>query len=767
MKCVILAGGTGDSLWPLSRKNYPKQFIRRNDRFSAFQEAITRNIPFVDEFVIVTNSRYEQIVTGQMQKFQGVAFRLFLEEDVVGTAGAIALVASVLKEDEEILLVPSDAMIGQEGYSDAILQAKKLISSGGICLFGISPKSPSTNFGYIEFEGESVLSFIEKPAEAVALSLVGRENVLWNSGVVLASVRALREAIYRKDEKLWNDIIEVSSAISKTPDGNYSVSYGDEFVKNSFERLVLENSDGLSVVHLKADWDDLSDFDSCIDKNDAEANVIEEDCAGTTIINRAKGQLIVANGLRDALVVNTPDAVYISDKRAAGSIREIIKANYADKASFFDDSPLVYRPWGTREVLHNSGNYRVRKLVIYPGMQISGHMHENRNENYTVVSGVLSVELDDKVVEIKERESFNILPKTEHRLFNNTDDNVIAIEVDTGLNIDESDMVISREKLPDLYRLSPAFKDYLWGGTTLRDVYKKASPFDITAESWELSAHPDGTSMITGGSLDGMAFKDFVEKYGETVCGWKSKTFDRFPILIKFIDARNALSVQIHPDDDYALARENEFGKNEMWYVMDAAEGASLYCGLKCQVTKEELRERIANETLTEVLNEIKVKSGDVIFVPAGTIHAIGAGILICEIQQNSNCTYRMFDYGRRDKNGKLRDLHIDKALDVVNLTPYMPDVSGFGDEVVTENSAQRILSRCKYFQVTDYKISDHEIIPMDDSSFKSIVVLAGECMIRCKDDTFAAKAGDSFFVSAGRKRIHIDGQCEVVITNI
>ena len=170
---------------------------------------------------------------------------------------------------------------------------------------------------------------------------------------------------------------------------------------------------------------------------------------------------------------------------------------------------------------------------------------------------------------------------------------------------------------------------------------------------------------------------------------------------------------------------------------------------------------------MTEVLNQIDVKPGDVVFVPAGTIHAIGAGILICEIQQNSNCTYRMFDYGRRDKNGNLRELHIDKAMDVVNVEPYLPDTTGFGDDVVGENSTQRVLSRCKYFQVTDYKIPEHEIIQVDDSSFKSIVVLSGTCKIRCGEESFEAKAGDSFFVSAGRKRVHVEGNCEIVVTNI
>lgn len=776
MKCIILAGGSGDSLWPLSRKNYPKQFISNNQSLSVFQETITRNIPFCDEFIIVTNQKYETIVAGQMQQFQGINYRIFLEEVGVGTAGAVALVTQVFDDEEELLVLPSDMVLGQEGYSDAVYRAKEFSADGKIVIWGAVPSSASTDYGYIQRRGSDVTRFIEKPSVELADKLFWRDDILWNCGVLVSKVSVLKAEMLKYCATILKNAETAFRNISQTESGNLLVHGDESVVRTSFDKCILEQCENVAVVRIHCTWSDLSDFsayEGMYEVNDS--NVIKNNCKDTSVINRTESQLVVANGLEDMLVVNTADAVYISDKKNANDIKQIMDDHYSDKKVFFNDSPLVYRPWGTRELIQSGNGYRVRKLVIYPGMKLSNHTHKNRSENYTVVSGVLTIELENEAIELGRNDSYNILPGRSHRLKNNTDDIISVIEVDTGVLIDEADMIhdLSDDEgacnnvLPNLFKLAPAFKDYLWGGNTLVESYGKNSPYDITAESWELSAHPDGSSVIVDGPLDGMTFEHFIQMHGDKVCGWKSKTFDRFPILIKFIDARNALSVQIHPDDDYAFANENEFGKNEMWYVMDCKPGSFLYCGLSREVSKEEIRERIENETLTEVLNQIDVKPGDVVFVPAGTIHAIGAGILICEIQQNSNCTYRMFDYGRRDKNGNLRELHIDKAMDVVNVEPYLPDTTGFGDDVVGENSTQRVLSRCKYFQVTDYKIPEHEIIQVDDSSFKSIVVLSGTCKIRCGEESFEAKAGDSFFVSAGRKRVHVEGNCEIVVTNI
>ena len=773
MKCIILAGGSGDRLWPLSRKDFPKQFIKNEGQLSLFQETITRNIPFCDEFVVVTNWNYEDIVTGQLQKFQGIQYRIILEKTGNGTAGAIAVATEVFKENEEILIVPSDTVMGQDGYSDAVYKAKDIIHNGKLCLFGTTPTSASTEYGYIQSEGENVIRFLEKPSFELADKIFWRENTLWNCGMLMCTNTILKEELAKycgstlsKVSQAYGNstITKLGSCLLAETDGN----------RVSFERTVLEKSECLASVKITCDWKQVSDFKTyeALFGGNSENTVINNS-DDVSIINKATNQLIVVNELDNLLVVNTPDALYISAKDKAADIKSIIDVE-SDERDYFLRTPVVYRPWGTRELIQEAAGYRVRRIEIYPGMQLSSHTHDKRNENYTVVKGALTVILSNATTEVHEGEVINIEAGSEHRLQNNTDDTIVLIEVDTGSEISENDMIHAANAndnvidLPSLYRMHPAYKDYLWGGDTLVKKYGKDSTYEITAESWELSAHPDGPSQIVDGVFDGMSFDQFIRAYGDKVCGWKSKTFDRFPVLIKFIDARNALSVQIHPDDDYAFPVENEFGKNEMWYVMDAAPNSYLYCGLSKECSKEEIEERIANTTLTEVLNKVEVKPGDVVFVPAGTIHAIGAGILICEIQQNSNCTYRMYDYGRRDKNGNLRELHVAKAMDVVNVEPYMPELTGFSEAVTTEcGSTERVLSRCKYFQVTDYKIPEHEIIQIDDSSFKSIVVLDGECKIRCGEEEYQAKPGDSFFISAGRKRVHVEGKCEIIVTNI
>ncbi len=773
MKCLVLAGGAGDRLWPLSRKDFPKQFIKSEGELSLFQETITRNIPYCDEFVIVTNKKYENIVKGQLQQFQGISYRIILETVGNGTAGAIAVATAVFSAKEEVLVVPADTVMGQDGYSDAIYKAKEYIKQGQLCLFGTTATSASTEYGYIQTEGDKVIRFLEKPTSDLADKIFWQENTLWNCGMLMCSNKILKEELEKYCGKILMVVSEAVDNSKTTKHGSILLESKDDS-RVSFERTVLEKSDRLASIKIYCDWNRVSDFKAYEDLyGDGSLNTIFNKCDDVSVINKSENQLIVVNELDNLLVVNTPDALYISDKDKADEIKGIIDTE-GDERDYFVRTPVIYRPWGTRELIQEAEGYRVRKISIYPGMQLSSHIHEKRNENYTVINGVLTVIFPDETVEINSGEIVNIEAGKEHRLQNNTDETIVVIEVDTGKIIDEGDMVQGQKsfakdlELPSLYRLHPAYKDYLWGGNTLVEKYGKDSTYEITAESWELSAHPDGPCKIVGGDLDGTSFDHFIRTYGERVCGWKSKTFDRFPVLIKFIDARNALSVQIHPNDDYAFPVENEFGKNEMWYVMDAAPGSYLYCGLSKECSKEEIRERIENVTLTEVLNKIEVKPGDVVFVPAGTIHAIGAGILICEIQQNSNCTYRMYDYGRRDKNGNLRELHIDKALDVVNVDPYMPELTGFSDAVTTaEGSTERVLSRCKYFQVTDYKILDHEIIQVDDSSFKAFVVLEGNCVIRCGDEECQAKPGDSFFVSAGRKRVHIDGECEVIVTNI
>ena len=212
-------------------------------------------------------------------------------------------------------------------------------------------------------------------------------------------------------------------------------------------------------------------------------------------------------------------------------------------------------------------------------------------------------------------------------------------------------------------KLKPALKDYLWGGTRLKTEYKMETNLEKVAEAWVLSTHKDGAGIVLNGELEGKTLTEAVAAFGTDCLGENGKKFSYFPILIKLIDAKDDLSVQVHPDDEYALRVEGEYGKTEMWYIVDCEEGATLYYGFKEEISKEQFRAKIADNTITDVLNKVPVKKGDVFFIPSGTIHAIGKGILIAEIQQNSNTTYRVSDYGRLGADGNPAHFILIKRL--------------------------------------------------------------------------------------------------------
>lgn len=311
-----------------------------------------------------------------------------------------------------------------------------------------------------------------------------------------------------------------------------------------------------------------------------------------------------------------------------------------------------------------------------------------------------------------------------------------------------------------ILKLKPSCKDYLWGGKRLKEEYEKEYDGDILAETWELSCHPDGPSYIANGPYAGKTLQQYIQQEGKAVLGTHCRRFRDFPILIKFIDARDNLSIQVHPDNGFALKHEGQYGKTEMWYVMDAGNDAFLYYGFKREISKEEFAERIKKDTLLEVLHAVPVQKGDVLFIESGTIHAIGKDILIAEIQQNSNVTYRVYDYGRVGKDGKKRDLHIEEALAVTKRVPILKD-----------NSSYPHVADCDYFTVDKLNLDGNVMKKMEgtvsDDSFASILILEGEGRISDTDEVLNFKKGDSFFLSAGSGSYTVEGACDALITTI
>lgn len=296
-----------------------------------------------------------------------------------------------------------------------------------------------------------------------------------------------------------------------------------------------------------------------------------------------------------------------------------------------------------------------------------------------------------------------------------------------------------------LLKLQPACKNYIWGGQRLKQEYHIRYEGDRLAESWMLSCHPDGLSIIENGAYAGQTLQDYIDREGRGVLGSFGLLFEDFPILIKLIDARDNLSIQVHPSNKYAMEHEHQYGKTEVWYVLDAAPDAFLYYGFARDVTAEELDRRIASNTLTGVLNAVPVKKGDVFFIPSGTLHAIGKGILIAEVQQNSNITYRVYDYGRRDANGQTRPLHIAQAKQVLKRSPPRTDYN-FGGH----------LARCEYFTVDrlDGCFTDQ----CDDESFTSLIVLEGSGQIQNGVEKMPLHKGSSIFLPAESGEYCVEG---------
>ena len=316
-----------------------------------------------------------------------------------------------------------------------------------------------------------------------------------------------------------------------------------------------------------------------------------------------------------------------------------------------------------------------------------------------------------------------------------------------------------------ILKLKPSCKDYLWGGTRLMTEFGKEYDGDKLAETWELSYHPDGPSYVANGEYAGETLSEYILMEGKKVTGTHSRHYSQFPLLIKFIDAKDDLSIQVHPDDEYAMKNEGQYGKTEMWYIVDCEEGASLYYGFSREVSKEEFEERIKNKTLLEVLNKVEVHKGDVLFIEPGTIHAIGKGNLIAEIQENSNLTYRLYDYDREDKNGKKRELHIEKALEAANLKSSAKPRQPLRILKYQQGMASECLCRCKYFEVYRMIVNTErrQIVTYlsDQMSFRVLLCVSGCGNISYPGGQITFYKGDCIFVPADSVAMRIHGQAQ------
>ena len=313
--------------------------------------------------------------------------------------------------------------------------------------------------------------------------------------------------------------------------------------------------------------------------------------------------------------------------------------------------------------------------------------------------------------------------------------------------------------------LKAPIKDFLWGGTRLLDEYGFEATCEKAAEAWVLSCHKNGENIVKNGEFAGKTLSEVLKIWGDAAIGKNAASFPYFPILIKHIDAKVRLSIQVHPDDDYALKNEGEYGKTEMWYVVDCEEDAKIVYGFNQTISREEFERRIRDNTITSVCNVVPVKKGDVFFIEAGTLHAIGKGILIAEIQQNSNTTYRVSDYGRLGADGKPRPLHIEKALDVTKTIPPERDYGDVGELTLYPFGVSRNLAKCDLF-TTDLLTLSGAAGLYEKDSFISVLVLDGEANLSYPLGNMNIKKGDSVLIPANM-RVILSGNAEVICTHL
>ena len=308
--------------------------------------------------------------------------------------------------------------------------------------------------------------------------------------------------------------------------------------------------------------------------------------------------------------------------------------------------------------------------------------------------------------------------------------------------------------------LKPIFKDYIWGGQKLKNIFKKeVENEECTAESWEISTNSNGETQITNGKYKNKTLTEIYndKEIRKEIFGTKCINLEDFPLLIKFIDANDCLSVQVHPDNEYALKNENSQGKTEMWYILDCEEGAQIICGVKEGISIEELKNSINENKITESLNYIDVHKGDAIYIQSGTIHALLGKTLVAEVQQNSNITYRVYDWGRTNKEGKPRELHINKALEVIK-TENRPQIQNIKNDIVKLN-----IVKSEFFITNKINVTEEYQEEISGETFIAFNVIEGKGELVIEDKIYKIEKGESFIIPANVEKYKILGEVQLL----
>ena len=438
IKNIILCGGSGTRLWPLSRKLMPKQFLKLFDNKSLYQKTIKRNKGLVDNIEVITNEEQYFIALDQAEEIR-INPKFIIEEIGKNTAPAIAFGALESDSEDILFITPSDHLIKNEDkYKEAVNKAKELAKKGYIITFGINPSEANTGYGYIEANGEDVIKFHEKPDLKTAKEYLKRGNFYWNSGMFMFKAGVYLEELKKYNPKLFESILR-SYEESKKSEHLVRLKGMEEIEDISVDYAVMEKSNKIKVVRSEFEWSDVGSFDSLSEEIESK-EVIEVESADNFYYTDSD-KVIATIGLKDYLIVDTKDALLISKKDESQKVREVVKRLKKEKQELLEFHTIVHRPWGTYETLIEDNGYKVKKIVVKPGKRLSLQKHFHRNEHWIVVSGTAEVEVGDEKFILRPNESTYIKMGKKHRLSNPGKILLVIIEVQVGEYTGEDDIV--------------------------------------------------------------------------------------------------------------------------------------------------------------------------------------------------------------------------------------------------------------------------------------------------------------------------------------
>lgn len=432
MTNIILCGGSGTRLWPLSRTLMPKQFVKLFNDKSLFQLTVERNVKLCDTSMVVSNSEQYFLALDQLEELGHVTNRYLLEPIGRNTAPAIALACMSLDVQEVVLVTPSDHLIkNQSAYEQAVLRAKELAEKNFLVTFGIQPSFPETGFGYIEAHDEDVKAFHEKPSLEVATYYLNAGNYYWNSGMFCFKAGVFLQELERCAPEIFLTCKKAYATAKHEGMIRIGLDEMKRIPENSIDYAVMEKSQKVKVIPSDVGWSDVGSFD-------ALSNELSNDENNNFIFSHKHVSLIDVN---DLIVVDTKDALLISQKGSSQKVKEIVGRLKKENVELTTTHATVHRPWGTYSVLEDKIGYKIKKIMVKPGHRLSLQKHFHRNEHWIVVSGTATVQVEDNVFLVRENESTYIKAGHIHRLSNEGKIPLVLIEAQVGRYTGEDDIV--------------------------------------------------------------------------------------------------------------------------------------------------------------------------------------------------------------------------------------------------------------------------------------------------------------------------------------